>query len=80
MVMYLIGMLLQLGDSKIYEYASKAVLSMTFGLMCIRILNLLMVSELVGAKLVMIKKMVNTSLLERYVYHSFMFIRPVNVR
>jgi hypothetical protein len=43
-----------------YQNASKILLVLTFILMCFRFMNLLMISEIVGAKLVMIKKMVNT--------------------
>jgi hypothetical protein len=55
-------MLARLGGGDIdglYYRVTKVVLTVSFFLMCIRLLNLLMVSELIGARLVMIKKMVN---------------------
>ncbi|XP_061170920.1 uncharacterized protein LOC133180401 [Saccostrea echinata] len=57
MGVYLGGMLLKLGEGEKYHNASKTLLVLTFILMCIRSLNMLMISEIIGAKLVMIKKM-----------------------
>jgi hypothetical protein len=59
-------MLVRLGGGDIdgiYYNATKILHTMTFILMCVRFLNLLMVSELIGAKLVMIKKMVNMTVI-----------------
>ncbi|XP_062594126.1 uncharacterized protein LOC134255618 [Saccostrea cucullata] len=55
---YLGGMLLKLGEGEVFRTASKTFFVLTFILMCIRSLNMLMISEIIGAKLVMIKKMV----------------------
>ncbi|XP_062612931.1 transient receptor potential cation channel subfamily M member 5-like [Saccostrea cucullata] len=57
MVVYTVGMLLKLGDEKGFRDASKMVLVLTFILLCIRSLNTLMISEIVGTKLIMIKRM-----------------------
>ncbi|XP_062570594.1 transient receptor potential cation channel subfamily M member 2-like [Saccostrea cucullata] len=54
---YLGGMLLKLGEGEVFRTASKTFFVLTFILMCIRSLNMLMISEIIGAKLVMIKKM-----------------------
>jgi hypothetical protein len=47
------------GSGVAYQNASKLLLVLTFIVMCFRFMNLLMISEIVGAKLVMIKKMVH---------------------
>jgi hypothetical protein len=58
---YLLGMLVKFGGVPINANynASKILLTFAYVLLCGKFLNLLMVSEIIGAKLVMIKKMVN---------------------
>lgn len=51
-------MCLKFGDKRIYQDASKVSLVIAFILLCIRILNLFCMSEILGPKLVMIRKMV----------------------
>ncbi|XP_063408848.1 transient receptor potential cation channel subfamily M member 2-like [Mytilus trossulus] len=54
---YTVGMCLKLGENQIYQDASKVLLVVAFILLCIRILNLFCMSEILGPKLVMIRKM-----------------------
>jgi hypothetical protein len=58
MVVYLCGMLVKLGNTGAAQNASKLLLVLTYILMSVRFLNLLMISEIIGEKLVMIKRMV----------------------
>ncbi|XP_056004039.1 transient receptor potential cation channel subfamily M member-like 2 isoform X2 [Ostrea edulis] len=57
MTVYLSGMLTKLGSGQAYHNASKILLVLTFILMCVRFLNSLTISEIVGPKLVMVRKM-----------------------
>ncbi|XP_061170919.1 uncharacterized protein LOC133180400 [Saccostrea echinata] len=57
MVFYLCGMLVKCGNGDTYRIAEKCLLVLSFILMCIRFLNLLIISEIIGAKLVIIRKM-----------------------
>jgi hypothetical protein len=63
MTMYLGGMLTKLGSGDSFHNASKILLVLTFILMCVRFVNSLTISEIIGAKLVMIRKMVNREIL-----------------
>ncbi|XP_056004040.1 uncharacterized protein LOC125661033 isoform X1 [Ostrea edulis] len=55
LIVYCCGMLTKLGGTN--HNACKTLLVLAFILMCARFLNLLMISEIIGAKLVMIKRM-----------------------
>ncbi|XP_062602906.1 transient receptor potential cation channel subfamily M member 2-like [Saccostrea cucullata] len=57
MIVYVCGMLFKLGDGKPYRQAEKVLLVLSFILICVRFLNLLIISEIIGAKLVIIRKM-----------------------
>ncbi|XP_052083007.1 transient receptor potential cation channel subfamily M member-like 2 isoform X1 [Mytilus californianus] len=56
-LVYTLGMCLKFGERRIQQDASKVSLVVAFILLCIRILNLFCMSEILGPKLVMIRKM-----------------------
>lgn len=55
---YATGMILRAGEGIGFQTASKCLLVVAFMLLCIRILNLCCMTEFLGPKLVIIKKMV----------------------
>lgn len=65
MAVYTCGMLLKLGEGSHVRNASKILLVAAFILLSIRIINLCCMSSILGPKLVMIRKMVCSSTLDK---------------